>query len=274
MNAGTEIVTNLTDSLQHGLLMLVLAIPAYMLIIGGFYWLRSRGQDQFKRSQIRDPKVMDEVTKGWFGEENQAVATDTRLPAFSGVMLADMDGAYVSVDHLLRLENGLVVLTRDDHGGVLTGTEDEVEWRQATRAGSLPMDNPLRRNRRAVETVKKLVNPEGAGAEIPVWGRVLFPDHAEFPGLATPELCHMGDAPGCLLLPDLPEVEHDRMAEAWSLIRRRAVISEPEGDMAGALLGLQRETRRSHPLGRIEPRWIAVAGAVLMLALLAAALFR
>ncbi len=96
----------------------------------------------------------------------------------SSVLVPDGSGGQLHLDHLLLMPRGLLVVAERDLQGVIFGSQLMDDWAlMPTGQGArITFANPLRPLYDRIAAVGAL-----AGVGVPVEGRVVFPDGAQFP---------------------------------------------------------------------------------------------
>ncbi len=138
----------------------------------------------------------------------------SHAPYLHDVLLPDgMDGQ-IHLDYLVLGAGGLYVIDVKPHDGLIFGADRMDQWAQVKGMRTYRFQNPLTDNMMRIGSIRSLV------PQVPVQGRVVFPDAGDFPkgvpeGVATVASLsgEIGREPG---------TEH---AEAWEVLNSQAVRS-------------------------------------------------
>lgn len=91
-----------------------------------------------------------------------------------GLVLPNADEGEILIDHLLLTASGLLVLEIKDIQGTVFGGDKLQEWSAMTQTGRFTFANPQPGLFDRIAAVRQIVR------DVPVEGRLLFPDGAEF----------------------------------------------------------------------------------------------
>jgi Nuclease-related domain len=143
----------------------------------------------------------------------------------SSVLIPDGNGGQLHLDHLLLSPKGLVVIAERDLAGVVFGSQLMDEWAlmPSGRGARITFANPLRPLYDRIAAVGAL-----AGEGVPVEGRVLFRDAAEFPKGHPPLVVRESELTTAFAVVDrgssVPDV---RWAIAFDQVTAHAVPGSP-----------------------------------------------
>jgi hypothetical protein len=139
----------------------------------------------------------------------------------SSVLVPDGSGGQLHIDHLLLMPRGLLVIAERDLRGVIFGSQLMDDWAlmPSGRGARITFANPLRPLFDRLAAVGAL-----AGTGVPVEGRVVFPDGAQFPKGHPPMVLRDSS-----FATDFPEVDRallepdQRWVTAFDLVAAQAV---------------------------------------------------
>lgn len=143
----------------------------------------------------------------------------------SSVLVPDGNGGQLHLDHLLLMPRGLLVVAERDLQGVIFGSQLMDDWAlmPSGQGARITFANPLRPLYDRLAAVGAL-----AGAGVPVEGRVVFPDGAQFPKGHPPLVLR-----DCSFAADFPAVDRTllepdpRWVVAFDLVAAQAVPGSP-----------------------------------------------
>lgn len=116
--------------------------------------------------------------------ELESVLNDIAFERMDGLVLPNADEGVIQIDHLLLTSKGLLVLHIKDAPGTVFGADKMQDWTVMASDGRYTFSNPLPALYDRVAAVRHIVR------DVPVEGRVLFLDGAEFTK-GTPELVRL-----------------------------------------------------------------------------------
>ena len=140
----------------------------------------------------------------------------------SSVLVPDGSGGQLHLDHLLLMPRGLLVVAERDLEGVIFGSQLMDDWAlmPTGRGARITFANPLRPLFDRLAAVGAL-----AGAGVPVEGRVVFPDGAQFPKGHPPMVLRDSSFATDFPVVDRSLLEADpRWAAAFELVAAQAVV--------------------------------------------------
>lgn len=133
--------------------MLILSIAGIVAVAGlGFLWYRHR----------------------FAGNRLQRVLRSISADRIEGLVLPNADEGEIQIDHLLLTSQGLLVLHIKDVEGIVFGSDKMQEWTVMASDRRYTFANPQPALFDRIAAVKQVVK------DVPVSGRLLFPDGAEF----------------------------------------------------------------------------------------------
>ena len=141
----------------------------------------------------------------------------------SNLIVPNADEGEIQIDHLVLTAEGLLIIDVKDVSGTVFGSDKMQDWTVISSDRRFTFANPQPALYDRIAAVRQIVR------EVPVAGRILFMDGAEFtkgiPGL----VCDLDQ-----LLADFRErdsvaatVKIDAFRPHWDLIRSTAKIAEP-----------------------------------------------
>ncbi len=151
----------------------------------------------------------------------------------SSVLVPDGNGGQLHLDHLLLMPRGLLVVAERDLEGVIFGSQLMDDWAlMPTGQGArITFANPLRPLYDRTAAVGAL-----AGTGIPVEGRVVFPDGAQFPKGHPPLVLRDSSFAADFPAVDRALLEPDpRWVVAFELVAAQAVPGSPHVQVAPGL---------------------------------------
>lgn len=111
----------------------------------------------------------------------EGVLNDIAFERMDGLVLPNADEGVIQIDHLLLTAKGLLVLHIKDAPGTVFGADKMQDWTVMAADGRYTFSNPLPALYDRIAAVRQIVR------DVPVEGRVLFLDGAEFTK-GTPDL--------------------------------------------------------------------------------------
>lgn len=143
----------------------------------------------------------------------------------SSVLVPDGSGGQLHLDHLLLMPRGLLVVAERELEGVIFGSQLMDDWAlMPTGQGArITFANPLRPLYDRLAAVGAL-----AGVGVPVEGRVVFPDGAQFPKGHPPLVLRDSSFAADFPVVDRALLEPDpRWVVAFDLVAAQAVPGSP-----------------------------------------------
>jgi len=195
----TEQITEWINSDANGYYLLPLALVALLLLLWLVYRRRRR-----KRRSVND------------------VVRTISFDYLSNIIIPKSDEGEIHLDHLVLTSEGLLVIDVKDVEGTVFGSDKMQDWTVISRERRFTFGNPQPGMFDRIAAVRRIVR------QVPVTGRILFLDGAEFtkgiPGL----VCTLED-----LLAEFGEVDkHSATAKVeafkphWEQIKSRARPAE------------------------------------------------
>ena len=144
----------------------------------------------------------------------------------SDLIIPNSDEGEIQIDHLVLTSEGLLIIDVKDVSGTVFGSDKMQDWTVISQDRRFTFSNPQPALYDRIAAVRQIVR------EVPVAGRILFLDGAEFtkgkPGL----VCGLDQ-----LLAEFGEVDHvaakvkiDAFRPHWELIVANAKIAEPRAE--------------------------------------------
>ena len=143
----------------------------------------------------------------------------------SSVLVPDGNGGQLHLDHLLLMPRGLLVVAERELEGVVFGSQLMDDWAlmPTGRGARITFANPLRPLYDRLAAVGAL-----AGEGVPVEGRVVFPDGAQFPKGHPPLVLRDSSFAADFPAVDRALLEPDpRWVVAFELVAAQAVPGSP-----------------------------------------------
>jgi hypothetical protein len=139
-------------------------------------------------------QILDSVNAAWFlpfllvlllviwlvyrrrmaGDHLQRVLKDIAFARIEGLVVPDSDGGEIQIDYLLLTSRGLLILHIKDVDGVVFGSDKMQDWTVISKDRRFTFSNPQPALYDRIAAVRQIVR------QVPVEGRVLFLDGAEF----------------------------------------------------------------------------------------------
>jgi hypothetical protein len=108
------------------------------------------------------------------GDHLQRVLKDIAYARIEGLVIPDPDGGEIQIDYLLLTSQGLLILHIKDVQGVVFGSDKMQDWTVIGKDRRYTFSNPQPALYDRIAAVRQIVR------QVPVEGRVLFLDGAEF----------------------------------------------------------------------------------------------
>ena len=108
------------------------------------------------------------------GDHLQRVLKDIAYSRIEALVVPDADGGEIQVDYLLLTARGLLILHIKDVQGVVFGSDKMQDWTVMSKERRFTFSNPQPALYDRIAAVKQIVR------QVPVEGRILFLDGAEF----------------------------------------------------------------------------------------------
>jgi hypothetical protein len=153
------------------------------------------------------------------GDHLQRVLKEIAFARIEGLVVPDSDGGEIQVDYLLLTSQGLLILHVKDVQGVVFGSDKMQDWTVISKERRFTFSNPQPALYDRIAAVKQIVR------QVPVEGRVLFLDGAEFTKGVPSMVCTVDE-----LLEEFREKDRaaaQRKVEAfkphWELLQKHAL---------------------------------------------------
>ena len=153
------------------------------------------------------------------GDHLQRVLKEIAFARIEGLVVPDSDGGEIQVDYLLLTSQGLLILHIKDVQGVVFGSDKMQDWTVISKERRFTFSNPQPALYDRIAAVKQIVR------QVPVEGRVLFLDGAEFTKGVPSMVCTVDE-----LLEEFGEKDKaaaQRKVEAfkphWELLQKHAL---------------------------------------------------
>jgi hypothetical protein len=153
------------------------------------------------------------------GDHLQRVLREIAFARIEGLVVPDSDGGEIQVDYLLLTSQGLLILHIKDVQGVVFGSDKMQDWTVISKERRFTFSNPQPALYDRIAAVKQIVR------QVPVEGRVLFLDGAEFTKGVPSMVCTVDE-----LLEEFGEKDRaaaQRKVEAfkphWELLQKHAL---------------------------------------------------
>jgi hypothetical protein len=153
------------------------------------------------------------------GDHLQRVLKEIAFARIEGLVVPDSDGGEIQVDYLLLTSQGLLILHVKDVQGVVFGSDKMHDWTVISKERRFTFSNPQPALYDRIAAVKQIVR------QVPVEGRVLFLDGAEFTKGVPSMVCTVDE-----LLEEFGEKDRaaaQRKVEAfkphWELLQKHAL---------------------------------------------------
>lgn len=152
------------------------------------------------------------------GDHLQRVLKEVAYARIDGLVIPDADGGEIQVDYLLLTPQGLLILHIKDVEGVVFGSDKMQDWTVISKDRRFTFSNPQPALYDRIAAVRQIVR------QVPVEGRVLFLDGAEFTKGVPSMVCTVDE-----LLEEFAEKDKaaaQRKVEAfkphWELLQKHA----------------------------------------------------
>ncbi|MDH3847358.1 MAG: NERD domain-containing protein [Gammaproteobacteria bacterium] len=153
------------------------------------------------------------------GDHLQRVLREIAYARIEGLVVPDSDGGEIQIDYLLLTSQGLLILHIKDVQGVVFGSDKMQDWTVISKDRRFTFSNPQPALYDRIAAVKQIVR------QVPVEGRVLFLDGAEFTKGVPSMVCTLDE-----LLEQFGEKDKaaaQRKVEAfkphWELLQKNAL---------------------------------------------------
>ena len=176
-------------------MILVLAVIALLLIVLIWRFVRGRG-GHFER-------VMDEIS----------------FDRIEGLVIPSADEGEILIDHLVLTSQGLLILHIKDVQGTVFGGDKLQEWAVISNDRRFTFNNPQPALYDRIAAVRQIVR------QVPVAGRVLFLDGAEFTKGIPDLVCNLEQLANEFGEPDknAAKFKIEAFKPHWDLIRKEAL---------------------------------------------------
>lgn len=158
-----------------------------------------------------------------YGGFERAIA-DISFDSFEGLIIPGADEGEILIDYLLLTSQGLLILEVKDVQGAVFGGDKMQDWTVINDERRYTFSNPQPALYDRIAAVRQIVR------QVPVAGRILFLDGAEFtkgiPGL----VCNLTELVGDFGEPDKSAAKFkiDAFKPHWELIRKQAQNDNPQ----------------------------------------------
>ena len=156
------------------------------------------------------------------GDRMRQVLDEISYDRINGLLIPNGDEGEIQIDHLLLTSQGLLILDIKDASGAVFGSDKMQDWTVIGKERRYTFPNPQAALYDRIAAVRHIVR------QVPVAGRVLFPDSATF-AKGVPDLVADLDA----LLSEFGEddkaaakVKIEAFKPHWDLIRKAALGTE------------------------------------------------
>jgi hypothetical protein len=153
------------------------------------------------------------------GDHLQRVLKEIAYARIEGLVVPDSDDGEIQIDYLLLTSQGLLILHIKDVQGVVFGSDKMQDWTVISKDRRFTFSNPQPALYDRIAAVKQIVR------QVPVEGRVLFLDGAEFTKGVPSMVCTLDE-----LLEQFGEKDKaaaQRKVEAfkphWELLQKNAL---------------------------------------------------
>ena len=153
------------------------------------------------------------------GDHLQRVLKEIAYARIEGLVVPDSDDGEIQIDYLLLTSRGLLILHIKDVQGVVFGSDKMQDWTVISKDRRFTFSNPQPALYDRIAAVKQIVR------QVPVEGRVLFLDGAEFTKGVPSMVCTLDE-----LLEQFGEKDKaaaQRKVEAfkphWELLQKNAL---------------------------------------------------
>lgn len=186
-------------------------IGSLILILVIYIWLKTPRSSARQIDKMLRPYIKDEL---------------------KNFIIPDGVGGLLEIEHLVSMEQGLLLIETYPISGYLFGAENIDQWTQLIEGRSFKFDNPLRHMRTSYQALKALV------PKTPIFCRVIFSADSHFPKGKPQEVSILSS-----LAEDMQEVFNsplvpDKTKDAWDKVvrtsRKKGQGLELYGDENGA----------------------------------------
>ena len=152
------------------------------------------------------------------GDRLRQVLDDIGYDRIDGLVIPNGDDGEIQIDFLLLTSQGLLILHIKDVQGTVFGSDKMQDWTVISNDGRFTFSNPQPALYDRVAAVRQIVR------QVPVEGRVLFADGAEFKKGTPSMVCGLDELAAEFGEPDKAAAQ--RKIEAfkphWELVRKNA----------------------------------------------------
>lgn len=174
--------------------MIFLAIICILAIVIVVY-MRYQRTASLKMEAILQPYIRDEVKE---------------------IIIPDGIGGLLEVEHLILLDQGLLLIETYPMSGNLFGAETIDQWSQIVDGRSYKFPNPLRRIRTSRQAIKA-INPK---VKIPVFCRIIFNANSVFPKGKPDEVSVLASLEADMIVLKNEPMINEQAQQAWNTIMR------------------------------------------------------
>ena len=153
------------------------------------------------------------------GDHLHRVLKEISYASIEGLVVPDADGGEIQIDYLVLTSQGLLILHIKDVQGVVFGSDKMQDWTVISQDRRFTFSNPQPALYDRIAAVRQIVR------QVPVEGRVLFLDGAEFTKGVPSMVCSLDE-----LLEEFGEKDKaaaQRKVEAfkphWELLQKHAL---------------------------------------------------
>ena len=152
------------------------------------------------------------------GDHLQRVLREIAYARIEGLVVPGADDGEIQIDYLLLTSQGLLILHIKDVQGVVFGSDKMQDWTVISKARRFTLSNPQPALYDRIAAVRQIVR------QVPVEGRVLFLDGAEFTKGVPSMVCDLDELVREFGEPnkDAARFKIEAFMPHWELIRKRA----------------------------------------------------
>lgn len=149
----------------------------------------------------------------------EATLEDISFDRIDGLIIPSADEGEILIDHLLLTSKGLLILEVKDVAGTVFGGDKLQDWTVITNKRRFTFSNPQPALFDRIAAVRQIVR------EVPVAGRILFLDGAEFPKGVPQLVSNMTELATDFGEPDknAAKFKIEAFKPHWELVRKEAL---------------------------------------------------
>ena len=149
----------------------------------------------------------------------EATLEDISFDRIEGLIIPNADEGEILIDYLLLTSKGLLILEVKDVAGTVFGGDKLQDWTVITNERRFTFSNPQPALFDRIAAVRQIVR------EVPVAGRILFLDGAEFPKGVPQLVSNMTDLADDFGEPDknAAKFKIEAFKPHWELVRKEAL---------------------------------------------------